>query len=102
MADLLKHRATQAVAIAVASALLGGLLMGYISLPKSVTTLEVKALALEDTDNKHDGRITSIERDYVGKREMEGHMSSLGSRIDKLETKFDKLKDIIIERLPDK
>jgi len=53
--------------------------------------------------------LKAIEKDYVGKREMENVTTTLHTRISKVEDrlekmgdKFDSLKDVILDRLPDK
>jgi hypothetical protein len=53
--------------------------------------------------------VKMIEKDYIGKRELENVTTTLHTRISKVEDrlekmgdKFDSLKDVIMERLPDK
>ncbi len=88
MADLLKHRVIQGVVIAVVGALLGGLLMGYISLPKSVSMLEAKAAAFEATAGKHDARLAVVEKDYYPRRDAETAFGSLKAEMKEILTEI--------------
>ena len=88
MADLLKSKITQAIVVALISALSGGLLMGYISLPKSVTVLEAKAAAFETTAGKHDARLSVVEKDYYPRRDAETAFGSLKAEMKEILTEI--------------
>ena len=45
-------------------------------------------------------RLDVVEKDYVGKEELKGHLGTIHGKINKIESKIDKLTGAILKRLP--
>jgi hypothetical protein len=81
MAELLRNKVVVGVVVAVASAILGGLITGWVSLPKSVTSLEAKAAAAEKRGDAMEGRLHQVERDAFTRGEAGTAFTSLKNEI---------------------
>lgn len=95
MKDLLTSKIIQGVVLAAVTGLVGALLGGFLTLPKTVSALETQAAYAKEKVEKLDGRVTTIEKDYVGERKFEGTMGAMDKRFERLEDNMDRFVDFM-------
>lgn len=93
MKELLASKIVQVAVLAVVTGLVGALLGGFVTLPKAVSTLETQAAFARETIEKLDGRVTVVEKDYIGERKFEGAMSGIEKKFERLDDNMDKFID---------